>query len=125
MTITRLIKNSPQFIKPEVSLLRTQQPASGLHRDSVETSSHLPPYLRSISILSSHLPFGLPSSFFHTGFSSNVLHAFPVSPKRATRPAKLIPLIKPLQQQVYSAKSTNYEDSHYEVFFTNPLLPPS
>jgi hypothetical protein len=57
--------------------------------DAVPT---IPSYLslRSILILSTHLRLGLPSVLFPSGFPTNILYAFLVSPIRATCPAHLI-----------------------------------
>jgi hypothetical protein len=43
-----------------------------------------PIYLRSILILSTHLRLGLPNGLFRSGFPTNILYAFLVSPIRAT-----------------------------------------
>jgi hypothetical protein len=40
--------------------------------------------LRSILIISTHLRFGLPSGVFHSGFPTNILYAFLLSPIRTT-----------------------------------------
>jgi hypothetical protein len=51
---------------------------------------HTPFYVRSILILSTHIHFGLPSDLFPSGFPTNILYAFLVSPIRATCPPHLI-----------------------------------
>jgi hypothetical protein len=48
----------------------------------------IPSYLS--KILSTHLRLGIPSGLFPSGFPTNILYAFLVSPIRATRPAHLI-----------------------------------
>jgi hypothetical protein len=45
---------------------------------------------RSILILSTHLRLGLPSGLFPSGFPTNILYAFLVSPIRTTCPTHLI-----------------------------------
>jgi hypothetical protein len=49
-----------------------------------------PSYLRSLSILSTHLHLGLPSGILPSGFPTNILYALPFSPIRTTCPAHLI-----------------------------------
>jgi hypothetical protein len=46
--------------------------------------------LRSIWIFSTHLPLGLPSGHFLSGFPTNILYAFSLLPIHATCPAHLI-----------------------------------
>ena len=53
------------------------------------TPSH-PNFWRSILILSSHLRLGLPSRFFPSGFPTQILYMYLLSPIRATCPAHLI-----------------------------------
>jgi hypothetical protein len=57
---------------------------------SIQSIPSHPIFLRSILILSTHLRLGLPSSLFPSGFPTNILYAFLVSPIRATCPAHLI-----------------------------------
>jgi hypothetical protein len=45
---------------------------------------------RQTLILFTHLRLGLPSGLFLSGFHTNILHAFHLSPIRATRPVQLI-----------------------------------
>jgi hypothetical protein len=68
-------------------------------------------HLRSILILSNHLRLCLPSGLFPTGFPTNVLYVFLLSPIRVTCPAHLI-----LLTLSFSEKSTSYEAPHYAVF---------
>jgi hypothetical protein len=51
-----------------------------------------PIFLRSISIISTHLRHVLPSGLFPSGFPTNILHAFLVFPIRATCHAHVTPL---------------------------------
>jgi hypothetical protein len=48
---------------------------------------HTIPSLKSILLLSTHLRLGLPSGIFPSGFPTNILYAFLVSPFRALFPA--------------------------------------
>jgi hypothetical protein len=79
------------FKEPESSSQCSQEPSTGPYPEPVRSSPHHPNLsLRSILILSTHLRLGLPSGFFPSGFPTNILYAFLVSPIRATWPAHLI-----------------------------------
>jgi len=73
------------------SLLHLQEPAIGPHPEPNESSPHPQAFtLRSIIILSSHLCLDLLSGFFPSGFLTEILYAFFISPMSATCPAHLI-----------------------------------
>jgi hypothetical protein len=57
------------------------------HMNPVHT---VPSYLRSIVIVTSYLPLGLPSGLFRSGFPANILYAFLFAPICATCPSHLI-----------------------------------
>jgi len=57
---------------------------------SIQSIPQHPTSWRSILILSSHLPLGLPSSLLPSGFPTKVLYTHLPSPKRATSPAHLV-----------------------------------
>jgi hypothetical protein len=65
------------FKEPEGSSRCLQEPSTG-------------PCPGSVLILSTHVHLGLPSGLFSSGFPTNILYAFLVSPIRATCPAHLI-----------------------------------
>jgi hypothetical protein len=70
------------FKEPEGSSPCSQKPSTGPYPEPVRSSSHHPILflLRSILILSAHLRLGLPSGFFPSGFPTNIIYAFLVSP---------------------------------------------
>jgi hypothetical protein len=74
---------SCQFMEPEGLLPCSQEPSIG----PIQSIPYYPISLRSISILSTHLSLGLPSSLIPSGFSTNILYVFLFSPIRATCPA--------------------------------------
>jgi hypothetical protein len=74
-------------------------------------------FIRSILILSSHLPLGLPTGLFSSGFLIKILYACLITPIRATCPAHLFFL--------NLVKSTNYGAPHYAIFSSLLTLHPS
>jgi hypothetical protein len=57
---------------------------------SIQSPPSHPISLRSILILSTHLRLGLPNGLLPSGFPTNILYAFLLSPIRATCPAHVI-----------------------------------
>jgi hypothetical protein len=57
---------------------------------SIQSMPYHPISLRSILILSTHLRLDLPSDLYPSGFPTNILYAFLLSPIRAACPAHLI-----------------------------------
>jgi hypothetical protein len=85
------LKNFPQhFMEPEGSIPCSQEPSTGPYSEPYQTNSHHPIFLRSISILSTHLHLGLPSGLFPSGFPTNILYAVVFSLIRATCQTHLI-----------------------------------
>jgi hypothetical protein len=82
------------FKEPKGSSPCSQEPSTGPYPELVRASPYHPilSLLRSILILSTHLRLDLSSGLFHSGFPTNILHTFLVSPIRATCPAHLIVL---------------------------------
>jgi hypothetical protein len=76
-------------MEPEGSLPCSQEPSTDPYPET-DRSNPYHPILRSILILSTHLHVGLPSGLFLSGFPTNILHTFLVSPISATCPAHLI-----------------------------------
>jgi hypothetical protein len=77
---------------------------------SIQSIPSHPISLRSILLLSTHLRLGLPSGLYPSGFPTNILYAFLVSPIRPTCSAHLILL------------DTNYPDIYFLVPHTNTKL---
>jgi hypothetical protein len=78
-------------MEPEGSLSRSQEPSTGPYPEPDRSSPYHPILsLRSILILFTHLRLGLPSGLFPSGFLTNILYAFFVSPISATCPVQLI-----------------------------------
>jgi hypothetical protein len=96
--------NSQQFKEPEGSSPCSQEPSTGPYPEPDRSSPSYPISLRSIIISSTHLRLGLPSGLFPFGFLTNILHAFLVSPIRATYPAHLI-LLDLIKREKYKEKT--------------------
>jgi hypothetical protein len=93
--------------EPEGSLPRSQQLATGLYPEPVESNPLPPPNsLRSILIPSSHLRLCFPSGLFHSGFHTKTLYHVVSSPMRARFPTHLI------RFDFICLMSTNYEAPH-------------
>jgi hypothetical protein len=73
--------------------------------------------------LSTHLRLGLRSGLFSSGFPTNILYAFLVSPIRATCPAHLILLDSIIL--IMFGEGSSYEAPHYAVSANLPSLHPS
>jgi hypothetical protein len=71
------------FKEPEGSSPCSQEPSICPYPEP-DPSSPYPPILRAILIFSTHLRLGLPSGLFPSGFPTNILYAFLVSPIRPT-----------------------------------------
>jgi hypothetical protein len=85
-------RTSQHFTEPQ-GLLPSSQEASTCSYPEPYHSSPLHPFLislRAILILSTHLRLGLPSGLFPSGFPTNILYVFLLSPIRATFTAYLI-----------------------------------
>jgi hypothetical protein len=72
-----------------------------------------PSYLRSISILSTHLRLGLPRFLFPSGFPINILYSYRFSPFVLHALSSSSSLTWSFW--LYLAKSTSYEALHYAV----------
>jgi hypothetical protein len=71
-------------MKPEGSLLCSQEPANGPYPDPDEPIPSRYVSLNSILILFSNLFLHRPSCLFHSGFPTKILCAYLTSPTRAT-----------------------------------------
>jgi hypothetical protein len=69
-------------MEPEDSSQCSQGPATSRYTEPDESNQHLPNHtsLRSILILSSNLPLGLPIGRFPSGFPTKIVYAFVISP---------------------------------------------
>jgi hypothetical protein len=76
-------------MEPVGSLPRSQEPSTGPYPEP-DQSNLYHHTLRSILILSAHLRLGLPNGLLPSGFLTNILYAFLLSPIRATFPGHLI-----------------------------------
>jgi hypothetical protein len=70
-------------MEPEGSSPCSQEPSTGPYPQPDESSPYYPIYLRSISILSSHLRLGLSADFYSSGFTTEILYSFLLFPVRA------------------------------------------
>jgi hypothetical protein len=90
----QLLKNSPAFYGTRrfITVFTRALHWSRSWARSIQSIPSYPISLRSILILSNHLRLGLPSRLFPSGFPTNILYAFLISPPpiRATCPAYLI-----------------------------------
>jgi hypothetical protein len=80
-------------MEPEGSLPCSQEPSTVVYLEPDQSSLSHPTSLSSNLVLSTHLRLRLPSGLFSSGFPTNILYAFLVSPIRATWPAHLILLV--------------------------------
>jgi hypothetical protein len=72
-----------------------------------------PSSLRSILILCIHLRLGLPSGLFPYGFPTSILYTFLFAPFML----HILLIWSSLSFQLYLAKSTSYEATHYAILF--------
>jgi hypothetical protein len=87
----QLVKKFPAFLEPKGSLPHSQVPPN-LSLSRANSIHSIPPHptsWRSILILSSHLPLGVPSGDFRLGLSTKTLYAPLLSPIRAICPTHL------------------------------------
>jgi hypothetical protein len=109
------------FKEPEGSSPCSQEPSTDPYPEPVWSSPYHPKYLRSILILSTHLR--LPSGLFPSGFPTNILYAFLVSPIHATCPVHLTLLDLTSQKTVIiivtAVRTSNLACSYLIWFFIN------
>jgi hypothetical protein len=112
---------SKHFIKLEDSLPCSQEPSTDPYPEPDQSRPYYPilSLFTSILILYTDLRLGLPSGLYPSGFPTNTLYAFLLSPILATCPAHIILLN--LIILINLAKSTSYEAPYYAVF--SNLLP--
>jgi hypothetical protein len=85
LPIVQLLKNFPAFYGT-----RTFKEWSLSSARSIQSIPFRPISLKSILIFSTHLRLGLPNGHFPTGFPTNIVYAYLLSPIRATCPAHFI-----------------------------------
>jgi hypothetical protein len=85
LIVIRLVKKFPVFNGTWrfITVFTTTRHWSLSWARCIQSTPSQPISLRPILILSSRLLLGLPTGFFLSGFPTNILYAFLVSPKRA------------------------------------------
>jgi len=123
MQLTEVVEQSPSWLMKKFPASYTSRSfitmfTRAFHKSLswarwIRSAPSHPASLRSIQVIFSHLCLGFPRGFFLSGFPTNTLYAFFVSPMHCIRLTHLIPLylVRPM---MFGA-----------IFCSLPLLPPS
>jgi hypothetical protein len=84
------LRTSQHFMEPEGSLPCSQELSTGPYPESDRSSPNHPILSKIHFNIATHLRLGLPSGLFPSGFPTNILYAFLLSPIRATFHVHLI-----------------------------------
>ena len=102
-------------MEPEGSLPLSQAPPAPILSQLDPVRTPHPTSWRSILILYSHLPLGLPSGLFPSGFPTKNLFTSLLSSIRAARPTNPFSILSSLQ---YLVRCTDHYARYYVVFST-------